>query len=117
MEPEGSLLCSQDPSTAPYPEPDRSSSYDSTTLRSILVLSTHLRLGLPRGLSPSGFPTNILYTFLSIIVRHVKTSSLKPYYQFDGVNILLQSEYFYIDLCSGRVSLDAYREVRFADFF
>jgi hypothetical protein len=31
--------------------------------RSILILFPHLRLGLPRGL-PSGFPTNILYTFL-----------------------------------------------------
>ncbi|PNF21004.1 hypothetical protein B7P43_G09514, partial [Cryptotermes secundus] len=32
--------------------------------RSILTLSTHLRLGLPCGLFPSGFPTNILYAFL-----------------------------------------------------
>jgi hypothetical protein len=30
----------------------------------ILILSTHLRLGLPSGLFPSGFPTNILYAFL-----------------------------------------------------
>jgi hypothetical protein len=27
-------------------------------------LSTHLRLGLPGVLYPSGFPTNILYAFL-----------------------------------------------------
>jgi hypothetical protein len=33
-------------------------------LRSILTLCTHLRLGLPSGLFPSGFPTNILYAFL-----------------------------------------------------
>jgi hypothetical protein len=33
-------------------------------LRSILILFTHLRLGLPSGLFPSGIPTNILYTFL-----------------------------------------------------
>jgi hypothetical protein len=33
-------------------------------LRSILILSTHLHLGLPSGLFPSGFPTNILYAFL-----------------------------------------------------
>jgi hypothetical protein len=30
-------------------------------------LSTHLRLGLPSGLFPSGFPTNILYAFVSPI--------------------------------------------------
>jgi hypothetical protein len=30
-------------------------------------LSTHLRLGLPSGLFPSGFPTNILYVFFITI--------------------------------------------------
>jgi hypothetical protein len=34
------------------------------SLRSILILSTHLHLGLPSGPFPSGFPTNILYAFL-----------------------------------------------------
>jgi hypothetical protein len=29
-------------------------------------LSTHLRLGLPSGLFPSGFPTNILHAFLGL---------------------------------------------------
>ena len=37
-----------------YPHP--------TSWRSILILSTHLRLGLPSGLLPFGFPTNTLYT-------------------------------------------------------
>jgi hypothetical protein len=32
-------------------------------------LSTHLRLGLPSGLFPSGFPTNILYVFLFSPIR------------------------------------------------
>ena len=37
-----------------YPHP--------TSWRSIVILSTHLHLGLPSGLFPSGFPTKTLYT-------------------------------------------------------
>ena len=37
-----------------YPHP--------TSWKSILILSTHLRLGLPSGLLPSGFPSKNLYT-------------------------------------------------------
>jgi hypothetical protein len=33
------------------------------SLRSIVILTTHLRLGLPSGLFPSGFTTNILCAF------------------------------------------------------
>ena len=43
-----------------YPHP--------TSWRSILI-STHLRLGLPSGLLPSGFPTKTLYTPLSSPIR------------------------------------------------
>jgi hypothetical protein len=62
-EPEGSSPCSQEPSTGPYPEPDRSSPHN--LVRSTLILSTHLRLGLHSALIPSGFPTNILYTYIT----------------------------------------------------
>jgi hypothetical protein len=44
------------------------------SLRSILLLSTHLCLGLPNGLFPSGFPTNILYTFTPFVLHTIPTS-------------------------------------------
>jgi hypothetical protein len=76
MEPEGSLPCSQKPSTGPYPEPDESRPYHPVFLRSILILSTHLRLGLPSGLFPSGFPTNILYSVLLFPFKFFKYESI-----------------------------------------
>ena len=41
----------------------------STSWRSILILTTHLLLGLPSGLLPSGFPTKTLYTPISSPIR------------------------------------------------
>ena len=49
------------PNQSIYPHP--------TSWRSILILSTHLRLGLPSGLFPSGFPSKTLYTTLSSTIR------------------------------------------------
>ena len=49
------------PIQSTYPQP--------TSWRSILILSTHLRLGLPSGLFPSGFPTRTLYVPLSSPIR------------------------------------------------
>ena len=49
------------PIQSTYPHP--------TSWRSILISSTHLRLGLPRGLFPSGFPTKTLYTPLTSPTR------------------------------------------------
>ena len=55
-----SLSCAS-PIQSPYPHP--------TSWRYILILFTHLRLGLPSGLFPSGFPTNTLYAPLSSPIR------------------------------------------------
>ena len=41
----------------------------TTSLKSILILSPHLRLGLLKGLFPSGFPTKTLYAFLDCSIR------------------------------------------------
>jgi hypothetical protein len=65
MEPEDSLPHSQELCICPYPEPDQSSPHHPIHLsKSILMLSTHLCLGLPSVLFPCDFPTNNLYTFL-----------------------------------------------------
>jgi hypothetical protein len=45
------------PIQSTYPHP--------TSCRSVLILFTHLRLGLPSGLLPSCFPTKTLYTPLN----------------------------------------------------
>ena len=62
-EPEGSLLHLQEPTTCRYPKPDQFSPCNPhhTSRKSILILSSHLCLGLPSGLFPSGFPTKTLY--------------------------------------------------------
>ena len=63
MEPESSSPYPQVSATRPYPEPTPSSPHDpSNFLRSILILSSHLRLGLLNGVFPSGFPINTLCT-------------------------------------------------------
>ena len=59
----GSLQHSQQSATCPYPEPDQSSPCPHlTSWKSVLMLSSHLRLGLPSVLFPSGCPTKTLYT-------------------------------------------------------
>jgi hypothetical protein len=59
MEAEGSLLCSQEPSTGPYPEPNQSSPYQPILSLLDFNIIHPLRLGPSSGLFASGFPTNI----------------------------------------------------------
>ena len=68
MEPEGSLPHSQASANCPYPGPTQPSPHP-TSWRSILILSTHLHLGLPSGLFLCGFPTKNLYAPLSSPIR------------------------------------------------
>jgi len=55
------ILGQPNPVQSIYPHP--------TSWRSILIVSTYLRLGLTSGLLPSGFPTKTLYTPLSSHIR------------------------------------------------
>ena len=45
-----------------------------TSWRSMLILSSHLCLGLPSGLFPSGFPTKTLYTPLLSLIHALPIS-------------------------------------------
>jgi hypothetical protein len=73
MEPEGSLPRSQDPETSPYPEqtnPVRT--VRPISLLPVLILSSHLRLGLPTGVFPSALSRETLCAFL---IFHMRATS------------------------------------------
>jgi hypothetical protein len=65
--PEVSSSSSQEPTIGPYPEPTEFAPHpcSDNPPRTILILSSHLCLGLPRGHLHSCFTTKTLYTFLS----------------------------------------------------
>jgi hypothetical protein len=62
MEPEGSLPCSQEPTSISYPEPDESSPHPPHSISVILTLKL-----LPS--TPTDFNTKIRYEFLIYIMR------------------------------------------------
>jgi len=68
------------PTLSIYPHP--------TSYRSILILFTHLRLGLPSGLFPSGFPTKTLCTATTTSVQNSSSSAFvkSPFIKY-GIRI------------------------------
>ena len=70
-----------------YPHP--------SSWRSTLILSTHLRLGLPSGFLPSGFPKKTLYTPLS---SHICTTCLAHLILLDFITRTIMGEE-YRSLC------------------
>jgi hypothetical protein len=70
MENESSLPCSQEPATRPHPEPDQSSPRNSphpVSWRTVVILPSHLCLGLPSGLLPSGLQIKPCMNFSSLV--------------------------------------------------
>jgi len=64
MEPKGLLPCSEEFATRTYAEPVECSPPSHTVyLRDRFILASHLRLGLPSDLYPSGFPTEFVTHF------------------------------------------------------
>jgi hypothetical protein len=49
------------------------------SIGSILVLSTHLRLGLGNDLFPSGFPTNVLHRLICPHLRYMPSPFHPPW--------------------------------------
>jgi hypothetical protein len=91
-------------STGSYPEPDRSiPPYFS--LRSILILSTHLRLGLPRGRFPSGFPISYMH-FSSPHLCYMSCPSHPPWLDHSNYTWRRVHDYGVKNVCYFDLELD-----------
>jgi hypothetical protein len=67
----GSLPCLQEPATYPYPKADDPIAFHFLlSLRYVLILSSHVRLGLQSGQFPPGFVTKIPVHIFSPYVPH-----------------------------------------------
>jgi hypothetical protein len=70
---------------------NQSTSSHPVYLRSIFILSSHLRLGLPGGLFPSDCPTTILYAFLISYACYMSRPFHSPW--FDHLNNIYGEAY------------------------
>ena len=76
-------LLSASPIQSIYPHP--------TSWISVLIFSTHLRLGLPCGLFPSGFPTKTLYHPLLTRTCHMPSPSQSSlFYHLNNIGWAVQ---------------------------
>ena len=92
IEPVGSSPFLQQPATCSYPEPGQSGlCLHSTSRRSILILSSHLRLGFQSGLLPSDFHTEALYAPLLFLIRATCPAHLNLLHVITG--IIFSEEY------------------------
>ena len=71
-----------------------------TSWRSVLILSTHLCLGLPSGLLPSGFPTKTLYTPFSSPIHTTCPAHLVLLHFITRTTLGEQYKSFSSSLCS-----------------
>ena len=88
MEPGGSMPHSQGLFNNPYLEPNQPI---PISLRSILIWSSYLRLGLPRGFFPVGVPVKILKALLSSSILATRPGPLS---HLDLITLALLGEQY-----------------------